>query len=216
MALMRTYGDREKRSAWRVSGWAFAIGLAFFVALLFIGFPSHLWTPADAVDLSRAFIAVCAIGCGGISVLSGPLTGIEDAEVRAHSGGVIINSWTGIVSMWVGLAPIGCIVLVARYLYLACTAPNLYIASFHYQMVSYAFLMLKAACCGAIILRFRGSPGALWGGIAFGLFVAGDITQVTLSALDIEYWEYTLAFSLVGLAGYGCLLAALITGRTPR
>lgn len=62
-------------------------------------------------------------------------------------------------------------------------------------------------------MRFRGSPGAVLGGIAFGVLVATNITRSVLGALEIEWWEYNLAFTLLDLAAYGCLLAALITGR---
>ncbi len=81
------------------------------------------------------------------------------------------------------------------------------------DVISYAFPLLELACGIAIVIRFRGSPGAVLGGIAFGTWVATNITQKVLSALDVEWWGYVLWFTLPNLAGYGCLLAALMMGR---
>ncbi len=81
------------------------------------------------------------------------------------------------------------------------------------EVIFYAFPLLELACGVAIVVRFRGSPGAVLGGIAFGVLVATNITRRVLGALEIDWWEYNLAFTLLNLAAYGCLLAALITGR---
>lgn len=82
------------------------------------------------------------------------------------------------------------------------------------QMISYAFLVFELACGVVIILRFRGSLGALLGGIAFGVWVTIRLTQKILGALNIDWWDYHFMFTLLNLAAYGCLLAAFITGRT--
>lgn len=82
------------------------------------------------------------------------------------------------------------------------------------QIISYLFPLFEIACGIAIIMRFRRSPGALLGGIAFGIWVAGNITRTLLGAFEVDWWNYNLAFTLANLAAYGFLLAALITGRT--
>ena len=82
-----------------------------------------------------------------------------------------------------------------------------------HQVIPYAFPLLEIACGVAIVVRFRGSPGAVLGGIGFGFFLASRITMKVLTALEIDWWEYEPAFILLNITGYGCLLAALITGR---
>ena len=52
--------------------------------LLFIGFPSDLWTPNGAGDLLRDFICAILFGAAGIFV-HGARPLIEDREVRKHS-----------------------------------------------------------------------------------------------------------------------------------
>jgi uncharacterized membrane protein YhaH (DUF805 family) len=80
-------------------------------------------------------------------------------------------------------------------------------------VVSSMFILMEIACGIVVVVRFRGSPGALLGGIAFGIWAVTGILRPVLGAFDIGWWQYNLAFSLPSLAAYGCLLAALITGR---
>jgi hypothetical protein len=204
MVLMRTYGHDELRSMWRTSIWAFLLGLIPLTLLLLFGFPSHLWTPVDGRDLARAFLTIGMVASGSIALGWGPRAAIEDAEVRGQGGGEILNPWSGIISMWVGAALIACIVLAARYVYLMSVE----------NVITYLAIILEIACCIAIVVRFRGSLGALLGGFAFGLWAALSIAMEVSKALEVELWDYRHAIAFAGLAAYGCLLAALITGRT--
>lgn len=84
-----------------------------------------------------------------------------------------------------------------------------------HELIPYVFLFVNLACGIAIVIRFRGSPGAVLGGIAFGVFIATNITSRVLDALGIQWWQqYNLWFTFANLAAGGCLLAAIITGRT--
>jgi uncharacterized membrane protein YhaH (DUF805 family) len=80
-------------------------------------------------------------------------------------------------------------------------------------VMSVIFILFEIACGIVMVVRFRGSPGALLGGIGFGIWAVTGILRPVLSAFDVAWWQYGLAFSLPNLAAYGCLLAALITGR---
>lgn len=80
-------------------------------------------------------------------------------------------------------------------------------------VIAFLFLLLYLACGTAIVVRFRGSPGAVLGGIAFGVWAATILTQQVLGVLGVAWWQYDLAFRLLNLAATGCLLAALLTTR---
>jgi uncharacterized membrane protein YhaH (DUF805 family) len=79
--------------------------------------------------------------------------------------------------------------------------------------ISFLFILIEIACGIVMVIRFRGSPGAILGGIAFGIWALSGILRPVLGAFDVGWWQYGLAFSIPSLAAYGCLLAALITGR---
>lgn len=81
------------------------------------------------------------------------------------------------------------------------------------DMLSYLFPLIQLACGIAIVIRFRGSPAGLLGGIAFGIFVTAGLTQRVLGALDVSYWEWDPLWTLLYLAAWGCLLGAILTGR---
>jgi len=80
--------------------------------------------------------------------------------------------------------------------------------------ISLLFILIEIACGIVMVIRFRGSPGAMLGGIAFGIWALTGILRPVLGAAGVSWWHYGLGFSLPNLAAYGCLLAALITGRT--
>jgi hypothetical protein len=80
-----------------------------------------------------------------------------------------------------------------------------------HTLISFAYILLYIACGIVIVRRFRGSPGAVLGGIAFGVRAATDFSHLVLSALHIGglYWLAIVSDPVTT----GCLLAALITGR---
>ncbi len=81
------------------------------------------------------------------------------------------------------------------------------------QLMSYAFLLAYLACGAAMVVRFRGSPGAVLGGIAFGILLATDAMRRLLQAQGVNWWDYNWSFILLDLAAFGCLFAAIFTAR---
>ena len=81
------------------------------------------------------------------------------------------------------------------------------------SLISYADILLYIACGVVIVRRFRGSPGAVLGGIAFGVWAADGIAREVLSALHVSWGHYGQVLTFLNLAAAGCLLAAIITGR---
>ena len=82
-----------------------------------------------------------------------------------------------------------------------------------YEVTSYMYLFLALACAIAIVVRFRGTPVAVLGGIAFGTMTAVSLLYKILPALKLNLQNYYIVLNLVNIAAWGCLLAALITAR---
>jgi len=85
-------------------------------------------------------------------------------------------------------------------------------------LINFGYILGPIACGIVIIARFRGSPSAVLGAIAFGVWAATGIIYELhrnfwgLGRLrDIDHW-----LNLANLAGWGCLLAALITARVKK
>jgi hypothetical protein len=81
-----------------------------------------------------------------------------------------------------------------------------------HTLISFAYLLLYIACGVVIVRRFRGSPGAVLGGIAFGIWAAGVFSRLVMSPLHIGWGPYWLVNSLIHMAAAGCLLAAFVIG----
>jgi|GEM_PF-1231489 len=81
------------------------------------------------------------------------------------------------------------------------------------NLYSLVFILLQVACGIAIVICFRGSLGAVFGGLAFGLWAASGATKMVLNALEIQWWRYGMVFALVEVVAYGSMLTALIIGR---
>jgi hypothetical protein len=81
------------------------------------------------------------------------------------------------------------------------------------SLISYVDIAIYVACAVAIVRRFRGSPGAVLGGIAFGVWAAAETASDVLSALHIGWGQYWPTYTVFYMAATVCLLAALITGR---
>ena len=119
---MTRKSDEEKRRAWMYTVCGLVIGIVLLCILGSIGFPSNLWTPTSGRDFFRAFLTAALIVCGAL-VLFGPMTSLEDQEVRDHAAGpfrhqAIINPVSGGLGALAGLGLIAAVVLVFRYLYL--------------------------------------------------------------------------------------------------
>lgn len=82
-----------------------------------------------------------------------------------------------------------------------------------YEVTSYMYLFLALACTIAIVVRFRGTPVAVLGGIVFGTMTAVSLLYKVLPALKINLRDYYIVLNFVNIAAWGCLLAALITAR---
>ncbi len=88
------------------------------------------------------------------------------------------------------------------------------------DLVPYIFLLFYLACGVACVVRFRGSPAAVLGAIAFGIWAALNIfNRVRIAQFnesgepgsldDLARW----IFPILGIAAYGCLLSAILTAR---
>ena len=82
-----------------------------------------------------------------------------------------------------------------------------------YEVTSYMYLFLALACAIAIVVRFRGTPVAVLGGITFGTMTAVSLLYKVLPALKLNLQNYYIGLNLVNIVAWGCLLAALITAR---
>lgn len=115
---MRTHSAKEKRDSWRITIGSILVGGVLLVILVFIGFPSDLWTPMGGGGFLRSFLTAGLIACGSVALI-GPTTSLEDSEVRHHTGtGPMINPVTGQIGALAGMGVIASIVLMVRYLYL--------------------------------------------------------------------------------------------------
>jgi len=81
------------------------------------------------------------------------------------------------------------------------------------QILTFAFPLFELACGIAILVRFRGSLGTILGGLAFLTFFATSVTQQILIDLEVDWWEYRIAFPICNLAAYGLLLVGILTAR---
>ncbi len=81
------------------------------------------------------------------------------------------------------------------------------------EVILFMYPILALACCIAIVVRFRGTPVAVLGGIAFGAMTAVSLSYRILPALKLSFQNYYIVLNLVDIAAWGCLLAALITVR---
>jgi len=78
------------------------------------------------------------------------------------------------------------------------------------------FMLLPAACGVVAVIRFRGSPAALLGGLGFGLQVLTDLTRQILSFAGAEWWRFDIAFTLGDLAGAVLILSMVLAASPSR
>lgn len=86
----------EKKNDKKLAGWSLLIGSIILVILLFIGFPTDLWTPKNTFfEYIRVFLTLCLMPCGAFIM-----------ELLANGGPVP------------GLFIIAFIIYIIRYIYL--------------------------------------------------------------------------------------------------
>ncbi len=122
---MQSYSHAERRSAWKITFLSLLLGLLLLIIRDFIGGPLTDERPVGINESVRGILTYAAMLCGLSALAAGPLTSLENCEVRSSGGPVIYNPISGLLGGLVGIALILCIVAFVLYCYLL--ARNVYL-----------------------------------------------------------------------------------------